>query len=68
MSDLVGIPEDRFSHNEAHFIWCLQLWRLACVLSGLKLEVGFSRDEVHLNVKTIVSKTSFFSMTSTFKF
>ena len=32
MSDLVGNPEDRFSHNEAHFIsdkinqptWCIQ--------------------------------------------
>ena len=23
MSDLVGNPEDRFSHNEAHFMTCL---------------------------------------------
>ena len=26
MSDLVGNPEDRFSHNEAHFV--LKMWRL----------------------------------------
>ena len=33
MWDLVGIPEDRFSHNEAHFIPCyLGALRVKCII------------------------------------
>ena len=36
MSDLVGNPEDRFSHNEAHIL---------CIFQTASISEGFSNEE-----------------------
>ena len=38
MSDLVGNPEDRFSHNEAHFIELHGTFKPAVFKKGFKLQ------------------------------
>ena len=43
MSDLVGNPEDRFSHNEAHLFPNVVAWlevRPLCMQAALTLELG----------------------------
>ena len=58
MSDQVGNPEDRFSHNEAHFILrCRPLNRSVGVISKIaiksKKDAFVTRDFVSLMVRKI---------------
>ena len=42
MSDLLGKPEDRFSHNEAHFFLCFQRFALHGVVDDFNVRLKYA--------------------------
>ena len=56
MSDLVGNPEDRFSHNEAHFVaQYIYLLRLGAMPIHLKIAEVKSEGVVNMVLSTCIS-------------
>ena len=62
MSDLVGNPEDRFSHNEAHTIWTVMIQRLLFVFVVRILQRQTLRGDAYNDNRYIVHVNLFLNI------
>ena len=66
MSDLVGNPDDRFSHNEAHFISGTEAGEVKAFLTHLSNKVLFYQDLFSMCISVMVPANKILQLGSIF--